>query len=35
MIDAALGLLGQPRRAQEQIHFDKFTITAESGTTDV
>jgi propane monooxygenase reductase component len=28
MIDAALGLLGAQNVPQEQIHFDKFTITA-------
>ena len=31
MIDAALDLLASHQVAQEQIHFDKFTITAESG----
>jgi propane monooxygenase reductase subunit len=31
MIDAALGLLGELDVPQEQIHYDKFTITAESG----
>lgn len=31
MIDAALGLLGSANVPSEQIHFDKFTITAESG----
>jgi propane monooxygenase reductase subunit len=32
MIDAALGLLSGAAVPQGQIHFDKFTITAESGT---
>jgi len=32
MIDAALELLDSQGVPQEQIHFDKFTITAESGT---
>jgi hypothetical protein len=31
MIDAALELLESRGVAQEQIHFDKFTVTAESG----
>jgi propane monooxygenase reductase subunit len=31
MIDAALALLAGLNVAQEQIHFDKFTVTAESG----
>jgi propane monooxygenase reductase subunit len=31
MIDAALGLLDGLQVAREQIHFDKFTVTAESG----
>lgn len=31
MIDAALGLLSERGVPTEQIHFDKFTITAESG----
>lgn len=31
MIDAALGLLSEVGVPREQIHFDKFTITAESG----
>jgi propane monooxygenase reductase subunit len=31
MIDAALALLASLNVAQEQIHFDKFTVTAESG----
>jgi propane monooxygenase reductase subunit len=32
MIDAALELLAGLGVAQEQIHYDKFTVTAESGT---
>jgi propane monooxygenase reductase subunit len=32
MIDAALDLLGSRGVPQEQIYFDKFTVTAESGT---
>ncbi|MDQ1716179.1 MAG: propane monooxygenase reductase component [Pseudonocardiales bacterium] len=31
MIDAALALLSGQSVPQEQIHFDKFTVTAESG----
>ena len=31
MIDAALGLLGSAGVPNEQIHFDKFTITQEEG----
>jgi hypothetical protein len=30
MIDAALSLLASRNVAQEQIHYDKFTVTAES-----
>ena len=31
MIDAALELLSSLQVPQEQIHYDKFTITADSG----